>query len=114
MIYLLIALGGAIGSLLRYVVGRVVQGMSASGDRKSTRLNSSHLVISYAAFCLKKKRQHGDRGDVPFAPGTPFGPGAHVDPPDPAVMPGPAHQPVLILTGACAAVGAPHAYLVQR
>src|SRR5688500_19928083 len=24
-------------------------------DRKSTRLNSSHLVISYAAFCLKKK-----------------------------------------------------------
>src|SRR2546423_11756331 len=31
MIYLLIALGGAVGSLLRYVVGRVVQGMSASG-----------------------------------------------------------------------------------
>src|SRR2546426_4836200 len=29
------------------------------GDRKSTRLNSSHLVISYAVFCLKKKkRQH--------------------------------------------------------
>src|SRR2546426_4782822 len=27
------------------------------GDRKSTRLNSSHLVISYAVFCLKKKRQ---------------------------------------------------------
>src|SRR5688500_19766035 len=26
-------------------------------DRKSTRLNSSHLVISYAVFCLKKKRQ---------------------------------------------------------
>src|SRR5205807_6792910 len=25
-------------------------------DRKSTRLNSSHLVISYAVFCLKKKR----------------------------------------------------------
>src|SRR5205807_7643558 len=29
---------------------------SAPGDRKSTRLNSSHLVISYAVFCLKKKR----------------------------------------------------------
>src|SRR5256885_16465892 len=32
------------------------------GDRKSTRLNSSHLVISYAVFCLKKKknvRAHG-------------------------------------------------------
>src|SRR5688500_20242313 len=28
---------------------------AASRDRKSTRLNSSHLVISYAVFCLKKK-----------------------------------------------------------
>src|SRR5256885_8202858 len=28
------------------------------GDRKSTRLNSSHLVISYAVFCLKKKKTH--------------------------------------------------------
>src|SRR5256885_7080818 len=27
-------------------------------DRKSTRLNSSHLVISYAVFCLKKKNKH--------------------------------------------------------
>src|SRR5256885_8296767 len=27
-------------------------------DRKSTRLNSSHLVISYAVFCLKKKNNH--------------------------------------------------------
>src|SRR5256885_11757866 len=30
---------------------------SAAGDRKSTRLNSSHLVISYAVFCLKKKKR---------------------------------------------------------
>src|SRR5256885_7643433 len=32
-------------------------------DRKSTRLNSSHLVISYAVFCLKKKKknQHKQR-----------------------------------------------------
>src|SRR5256885_2065806 len=29
---------------------------AAIGDRKSTRLNSSHLVISYAVFCLKKKK----------------------------------------------------------
>src|SRR2546426_8378164 len=29
-------------------------------DRKSTRLNSSHLVISYAVFCLKKKKLNGD------------------------------------------------------
>src|SRR6478735_2050201 len=31
---------------------------SAVGDRKSTRLNSSHLVSSYAVFCLTKKRRH--------------------------------------------------------
>src|SRR3989454_464154 len=31
--------------------------MSPEQDRKSTRLNSSHLVISYAVFCLKKKKQ---------------------------------------------------------
>src|SRR2546426_3007990 len=30
---------------------------SIQGDRKSTRLNSSHLVISYAVFCLKKKKK---------------------------------------------------------
>src|SRR5258708_10568222 len=30
----------------------------AIGDRKSTRLNSSHQIISYAVFCLKKKIQH--------------------------------------------------------
>src|SRR5690349_23657332 len=28
------------------------------GDRKSTRLNSSHVEISYAVFCLKKKNKH--------------------------------------------------------
>src|SRR2546430_9579029 len=31
-------------------------------DRKSTRLNSSHSQISYAVFCLKKKREISDRG----------------------------------------------------
>src|SRR5256885_12308334 len=30
-------------------------------DRKSTRLNSSHLVISYAVFCLKKKKNYRHR-----------------------------------------------------
>src|SRR5688500_19774527 len=30
-------------------------------DRKSTRLNSSHLVISYAVFCLKKKKSNNSR-----------------------------------------------------
>src|SRR2546426_5888009 len=31
--------------------------LRGTGDRKSTRLNSSHLVISYAVFCLKKKKK---------------------------------------------------------
>src|SRR5256885_5110692 len=34
-------------------------------DRKSTRLNSSHLVISYAVFCLKKKKKNYERVFVP-------------------------------------------------
>src|ERR1039457_5963783 len=34
------------------------RGNGAYTDRKSTRLNSSHLVISYAVFCLKKKTLH--------------------------------------------------------
>src|SRR5437660_3782361 len=29
-----------------------------AGDRKSTRLNSSHVAISYAVFCLKKKKKN--------------------------------------------------------
>src|SRR5437764_11341968 len=32
-----------------------VSGAGGAGDRKSTRLNSSHRCISYAVFCLKKK-----------------------------------------------------------
>src|SRR5436190_13943920 len=34
---------------------------AALRDRKSTRLNSSHTVISYAVFCLKKKKKKGNR-----------------------------------------------------
>src|SRR5262245_62204410 len=34
------------------------KGSLRSPDRKSTRLNSSHLGISYAVFCLKKKKKH--------------------------------------------------------
>src|SRR5215469_18447275 len=33
-------------------------------DRKSTRLNSSHVEISYAVFCLKKKKNHTNRGSI--------------------------------------------------
>src|SRR5690349_22454170 len=32
-------------------------GVPCCGDRKSTRLNSSHVEISYAVFCLKKKKE---------------------------------------------------------
>src|SRR5947199_3377900 len=35
-----------------------------SADRKSTRLNSSHLGISYAVFCLKKKKTHNKLIDI--------------------------------------------------
>src|SRR5256885_11875745 len=35
-------------------------------DRKSTRLNSSHLVISYAVFCLKKKKKNESTFILPF------------------------------------------------
>src|SRR5258708_20359713 len=38
------------------VPGRWVQPHAT--DRKSTRLNSSHQIISYAVFCLKKKKKH--------------------------------------------------------
>src|SRR5256885_5863525 len=40
----------------RRVRGRPCQRRQECADRKSTRLNSSHLVISYAVFCLKKKK----------------------------------------------------------
>src|SRR5256885_12065224 len=37
--------------------GRAAARPALRPDRKSTRLNSSHLVISYAVFCLKKKKE---------------------------------------------------------
>src|SRR5947208_16700449 len=40
---------------LQSVTGTTATG---AGDRKSTRLNSSHQIISYAVFCLKKKKRH--------------------------------------------------------
>src|SRR5256885_3569711 len=42
----------------------------ATLDRKSTRLNSSHLVISYAAFCLKKKTTLASAPPRPLATAT--------------------------------------------
>src|SRR5438034_8127555 len=37
--------------------GAAAPARARAGDRKSTRLNSSHTVISYAVFCLKKKKR---------------------------------------------------------
>src|SRR5699024_6141561 len=51
--------------LIDNVIHVVVEGISHRYrndlDRKSTRLNSSHVSISYAVFCLKKKKLHRDR-----------------------------------------------------
>src|SRR5436190_6752555 len=46
-------------------------GAIRTGDRKSTRLNSSHTVISYAVFCLKKKKT---THNICFAPAVSRGP----------------------------------------
>src|SRR5262245_64130680 len=43
---------------------RVVVGVRKWRDRKSTRLNSSHLGISYAVFCLKKKKHINTKQDL--------------------------------------------------
>src|SRR5690348_18167414 len=42
-------------------VGRAAGGVAGRADRKSTRLNSSHPSISYAVFCLKKKKSSKDQ-----------------------------------------------------
>src|SRR5258708_22319565 len=50
-----LVLAGVPGELLPRPGRRLVDGLR--GDRKSTRLNSSHQIISYAVFCLKKKNK---------------------------------------------------------
>src|SRR2546426_3477918 len=57
------ALGGAAGGGAR----------GARADRKSTRLNSSHLVISYAVFCLKKKVPRALRAELLHPVRAPLG-----------------------------------------
>src|SRR5258708_17013358 len=50
------------GAVLRWLIGAhgkvamTEMTVWSDGDRKSTRLNSSHQIISYAVFCLKKKK----------------------------------------------------------
>src|SRR5439155_26808919 len=57
----------ALGACLKRLLDREVRPQPAAeldgelqlaGDRKSTRLNSSHVAISYAVFCLKKKKNN--------------------------------------------------------
>src|SRR5687768_18265970 len=73
---------GISGVTLRIVEGQADDVLNASDavitaslDRKSTRLNSSHGYISYAVFCLKKKKQlHSSQlnGSIEFRYPTPF------------------------------------------
>src|SRR3989475_3577284 len=48
--------------------------VGAARDRKSTRLNSSHSQISYAVFCLKKKKKTARRPQYGLPPLSPTGP----------------------------------------
>src|SRR2546429_4704505 len=53
--------GAGCGCAARALSAPVDSGAESTGDRKSTRLNSSHGYISYAVFCLKKKKKHTEK-----------------------------------------------------
>src|SRR3712207_9006755 len=69
---LLVDAGRLGAQLLEHVALRIEQrahrgaalGAGPFQDRKSTRLNSSHANISYAVFCLKKKKHDAEEGQV--------------------------------------------------
>src|SRR2546428_12727270 len=48
---------GSVRTIAAEALGRIGDPKAIKGDRKSTRLNSSHDQISYAVFCLKKKKK---------------------------------------------------------
>src|SRR2546430_8685540 len=50
--------------LYRHQVEALRPDAGKGGDRKSTRLNSSHSQISYAVFCLKKKKKNNNRTTI--------------------------------------------------
>src|SRR3712207_7935441 len=61
----------AVGGIHELMLARVERGQAArltedAEDRKSTRLNSSHANISYAVFCLKKKKHNTNRCSVSY------------------------------------------------
>src|SRR5256885_10428880 len=68
---LLVVFGAGVGGQGAPISDRLLPGRALRRvDRKSTRLNSSHLVISYAVFCLKKKKRqqlHESCGDTSVA-----------------------------------------------
>src|SRR5947208_6057284 len=53
---------------LLYLSDPTAERNSEEGDRKSTGLDSSHQIISYAVFCLKKNKVHGITGNELFSP----------------------------------------------
>src|SRR3989454_4118966 len=71
----------------QYAHRRAAAGPILDRDRKSTRLNSSHLVISYAVFCLKKKKKkithHHPRVEAPHPPPSTRSRSRAHDPPEP-------------------------------
>src|SRR2546426_1969408 len=56
-VYLALKIGLTVSSSIPIAVLSITMEELTVRDRKSTRLNSSHLVISYAVFCLKKKKK---------------------------------------------------------
>src|SRR5690625_6224488 len=50
--------GGVLGKELRIIIYDDAGDANRARDRKSTRLNSSHVAISYAVFCWKKKKNN--------------------------------------------------------
>src|SRR5690554_7211733 len=69
----LLAQGGFIPWRAQNLVANILEGLkgiraagnaTGPGDRKSTRLNSSHVRISYAVFCLKKKNTKQNKHPV--------------------------------------------------
>src|SRR5690348_18063770 len=80
------AVAAGVRRSVQNVLANTIAGMI--GDRKSTRLNSSHPSISYAVFCLKKKTQpiHSQRstdarhGNPPPRSPRPRGPALHATP----------------------------------
>src|SRR5437868_12446993 len=55
----LVVWGGEFGRTVYSQGGLTKDNYGRDQDRKSTRLNSSHVSISYAVFCLKKKKKEG-------------------------------------------------------